>query len=91
MCTINITLNDALVKKARLNFADDEALQQWAQQVVVALLEYYSSSKAQPSMGEDEQAIPDVVLSLLGAGLPIADDDLNGRASFYKYLEEKYK
>ena len=39
----------------------------------------------------DEQPVPDVVLSLLGAGEPVAEDDLNGREAYYKYLEEKHK
>lgn len=38
-----------------------------------------------------EQAVPDVVLSLLGAGEPVAEDDLNAREAYQKYLEEKYK
>ena len=38
-----------------------------------------------------EQAIPDVVLSLLGAGEDIAKEDLNAREAYYQYLEEKYK
>jgi antitoxin component of RelBE/YafQ-DinJ toxin-antitoxin module len=38
-----------------------------------------------------EQAIPDVVLSLLGAGEKVAEDDLNAREAYYEYLEEKYK
>ncbi|MBR0263561.1 MAG: hypothetical protein IJQ60_06735 [Prevotella sp.] len=38
-----------------------------------------------------EQPVPDVVLSLLGAGTPIADDDLNAREAYNQYLEEKYK
>lgn len=37
-----------------------------------------------------EQPVPDVVLSLLGAGTPIADDDLNAREAYNNYLEEKY-
>ena len=37
------------------------------------------------------QQVPDVVLSLLGAGEPVAEDDLNGRKEFYRYLEEKHK
>ena len=39
----------------------------------------------------EEQAVPDVVLSLLGAGGPVAEDDLNAREAYYQYLEEKYK
>lgn len=38
-----------------------------------------------------EQAIPDVVLSLLGAGEKVAEDDLNAREAYYEHLEEKYK
>ena len=38
-----------------------------------------------------DQPIPDVVLSLLGAGEPVADDDLNAREAYNQYLEEKYK
>ena len=37
-----------------------------------------------------EQAVPDVVLSLLGAGESVADEDLNAREAYYDYLEEKY-
>ena len=39
----------------------------------------------------DEQAVPDVVLSLLGAGEHTPSDDLNGRQAYYQYLEEKYQ
>lgn len=38
-----------------------------------------------------EQAVPDVVQSLLGAGEKIAEDDMNAREAYYEYLEEKYK
>lgn len=34
---------------------------------------------------EEKNAVPDVVLSLLGAGEPVADDDLNGRDAYYQY------
>ena len=39
----------------------------------------------------EEQAIPDAVLRLLGAGLPLDDDDLNGHKAYYQHLEEKYQ
>lgn len=32
-----------------------------------------------------EQAVPDVVLSLLGAGESVADEDLNAREAYYDY------
>ena len=38
-----------------------------------------------------EEEVPDIVLSLLGAGIPVADDDLNARKAYNEYLEEKYK
>lgn len=38
-----------------------------------------------------EQAVPDIVLSLLGAGESVAEDDLNAREAYQQYLEEKYK
>lgn len=34
--------------------------------------------------------VPDIVLSLLGAGTSVNEDDLNGREA-YHYLEEKYR
>ena len=37
-----------------------------------------------------KENVPDVVLSLLGAGEGSADD-LNGREAYYRYLEEKHK
>lgn len=38
-----------------------------------------------------EQSVPDIVLSLLGAGETVGDDDLNAREAYYQYLDEKYK
>ena len=38
-----------------------------------------------------EAKVPDVVLSLLGAGTHVAADDLNARKAYNEYLEEKYK
>ena len=38
-----------------------------------------------------DQSVPDIVLSLLGAGEPVQEDDLNGRKAYYQYLEEKHK
>ena len=52
----------------------------------VALVHFVKHSKA-----TGEQPVPDVVLSLLGAGEPVAEDDINAREAYYQYLEEKYK
>ena len=43
------------------------------------------------SQAAAEQSVPDIVLSLLGAGEPVNDDDLNAREAYYQYLDEKYK
>ena len=36
----------------------------------------------------NETGMPDIVFSLLGAGAPIADNDLNAREAYYSYLKE---
>ena len=37
------------------------------------------------------ETVPDIVLSLLGAGEPVAEDDLNTCEAYNAYLEEKHK
>lgn len=39
----------------------------------------------------NEPLAPDVVRSLLGAGEPVEDDNINGRKAHYQHLSEKYK
>ena len=39
----------------------------------------------------EEFQAPDVVLSLLGAGERVGDDDLNAREAYAQYLEKKYQ
>ena len=43
------------------------------------------------SKATDKEAVPDIVLSLLGAGVQVDDDDLNARKAYNEYLEEKYQ
>ena len=50
------------------------------------LVRFVGSSK-----NTTEHAVPDVVLSLLGAGERVGDEDLNAREAYYDYLEQKYK
>ena len=38
-----------------------------------------------------EKQLLDKALVLLGAGTPVASDDLNGRKAYQQYLEEKYR
>ncbi|MBQ2192602.1 MAG: hypothetical protein II403_01535 [Prevotella sp.] len=51
------------------------------------LVRFVGQDKASSS----EQVVPDVVQSLLGAGDPISDEDLNARKAYQQYLEGKYK
>lgn len=39
----------------------------------------------------NKTGMPDIVFSLLGAGAPIEDNDLNAREAYYSYLKEKYQ
>ena len=38
-----------------------------------------------------KEEVPDIVLSLLGAGTLVDAHDLNARKAYNEYLEEKYK
>ena len=49
------------------------------------LVHFIGKSKVQ------QEVVPDVVVSLLGAGASAADDSQNEREAYYQYLEEKYK
>ena len=40
---------------------------------------------------QEKSDVPDVVLSLLGAGEPVADHDLNAREAYHQYQMEKYQ
>lgn len=57
---------------------------------LTSLIEGYLSRLVQQE-NASEEAIPDIVLSLLGAGDAVAEDDLNGREAYHSYLEEKYR
>ena len=93
MCTVSIKVNDNLLHKAWANMDDDVDMAEWMQQQIEAILIRMAldSEKAMPASKTDKQSIPDVVLSLLGAGMPLTDDDLNGRETYYKHMEEKHQ
>ena len=83
METTQIHLNKNIVDKAVV-YARQRGLD------LSSVIENYLSRLVLQSQ-TSEEAIPDIVLSLLGAGEPLEDDDLNGRKAYHKYLEEKYK
>ena len=87
METIQIKLEKQLLDKA-LVYAKQRYAKQRGVDLSAMLSDYLSRLVKQE---EKKQEIPDVVQSLLGAGTPVAPDDLNGRKAYQQYLEEKYR
>lgn len=54
MCTYNITINDALVEKARPAFADDKALQRWLQEQIAVMLERFINEQQKIETAQKE-------------------------------------
>ena len=81
---MNITINSNIYQQAQA-YAQQHGLN-LSNIIENFLLRIIGQDKA-----NTEQPIPDVVLSLLGAGESISADDLNGREAYYHYLEEKYQ
>lgn len=81
---MEITINSQLYKQASV-YAQQQGLS--LPSVIENFLVYF----VKHSKAAGEQPVPDVVLSLLGAGEPVAEDDINAREAYYQYLEEKYK
>ena len=77
-----------------INYSVYEKAQAYAQQQglnLTTVIEKFLLRFIGQSQEAEEQAVPDVVLSLLGAGEPLAEDDLNGRKAYYQHLEEKHQ
>ena len=93
MCTVSIKVNDNLLQKAWANMGYDVDMTEWMQQQMEAILIRMAmvSEKTTTTSQAEGQPIPDIVLSLLGAGMPLTDDDLNGREAYYKHLNEKHQ
>lgn len=83
METTQIHLNKNTVDKAII-YAQQRGLE------LSSIIENYLNRLIQQSKATEEP-IPDIVLSLLGAGEPLEEEDLNGRKAYHKYLEEKYR
>lgn len=56
-----------------------------------AVIESFLVRYVRRSQATTKQPVPDIVLSLLGAGDSVSADDLNAREAYYQYLDEKYK
>lgn len=83
METTQINLDKSVVDKA-VAYARQRGVD------LSSLIEDYLNRLVQQPKTEDN-AIPDIVLSLLGAGQSVDKDDLNGRKAYQKYLEDKYR
>lgn len=81
---MEVAINNNIYKQAQ-DYARQQGLN-LPEVIEGFLVRFIGRSKA-----ATEQPVPDVVLSLFGAGEPVADDDLNARKAYYQYLEEKYK
>lgn len=82
MATTAIRLNKELVDKAQAYAtAEGKSLSS----IIEDFLSRLTSSR------EETEEIPDIVLSLLGAGAPVDDDDINGRKAYYSHLEQKHQ
>lgn len=82
MATTAIRLNKELVDKAQAYAtAEGKSLSS----IIEDFLSRLTSSR------EETEEIPDIVLSLLGAGAPVDDDDTNGRKAYYGHLEQKHQ
>lgn len=86
METLNISL-DKRVADIAYSYAKErgESLSSIVEAYLKQVAEDINAKKAH------ESRVPDVVMSLLGAGAPIADDDLNGRKAYAEYINEKHR
>lgn len=82
---MEVAINNNIYKQAS-DFAEKQGLN-----LTSVIEDFLKRFIIRSKTAASKQEIPDVVKSLLGAGEIIADDDLDARESYYKYLEEKYK
>ena len=80
---MQVAINPSLYDTAQV-YAERQGINMTV--LIENFLERYIRSKEEKS----EEQIPDIVLNLLGAGTPVADDDLNGRSAYYNHLEKKH-
>ena len=85
MMTTQISLDKMIVDKASAYAAQKgEDLSLIIEQFLLRLIQ-------QDTPKVEGEEVPDIVLSLLGAGSSVSENDLNGRETYHKYIEEKYK
>lgn len=81
---MEVTINNNIFQQAS-DYAKQQGLS-LTEVIEDFLVRFIGRNKA-----DAELPVPDVVLSLLGAGESVTDEDLNAREAYNQYLEEKYK
>lgn len=81
---MELSINNSIYRQAA-DYAKQQGLS-LTEVIEGFLVRFIGRSKA-----ATEQPVPDIVMSLFGAGEPVSDEDLNAREAYYQYLEEKYK
>lgn len=81
---MEVAINNNIYRQA-LDYATQQGLS-LTEVIESFLVRFIGRSKA-----ASEQPVPDIVMSLYGAGEPVSENDLNAREAYYQYLEEKYK
>ncbi len=86
MATTTINLNKEIVDKAQIYAASKGKSLSSIIEDYLNLLTFKDKKQS-----TELEGVPDIVLSLLGAGSPVKEDDLNGRKAYYNHLEKKHK
>ena len=81
---MEITIDKDLYLQAQ-SYAQQQGLS------ITAVIESFLKRFIRNSHAASEQSIPDIVLSLLGAGEPVEEDDINGQQAYYQHLTEKHQ
>jgi len=82
---MNVAINNNIYRQAS-DYAQSQGLN-LSEVIENFLLRFIGKSNATST----EKEVPDVVLSLLGAGEAVAEKDLNARKAYNDYLEKKYQ
>ena len=81
---MEVAINNNIYKQAS-DYAKEQGLN------LSSVIEDFLKRFIVRSKAANEQDIPDVVKSLLGAAENIDNADLNAREFYYQHLEEKYR
>ena len=80
---MEVTINRNIYQEAQAH-AQQQGLN------LTAVIENFLVRFIAKSQKTDKKTVPDVVLSLLGAGEPVGDDDLNAREAYYQKVSPNH-